>query len=72
MAKGMAGLLGIKLPENFRLPYRATSPVIFGADGTSHYRGGKTTCTFQWVETGVSVIQPRVRGAGLGRCHLAS
>ena len=29
MAKGMAGLLGIKLPENFRLPYRATSPGDF-------------------------------------------
>ena len=29
MAKGMAGLLGIQLPENFRLPYRSTSPSDF-------------------------------------------
>ena len=29
MAKGMAGLLGIALPENFRFPYRATSPSDF-------------------------------------------
>ena len=29
MAKGMAGLLGITLPENFRFPYRATSPSDF-------------------------------------------
>ncbi len=29
MAKGMAGLLGIHLPENFRFPYRATSPSEF-------------------------------------------
>lgn len=29
MAKGMAGLLGIDLPENFRFPYRATSPSDF-------------------------------------------
>lgn len=29
MAKGMAGLLGIALPENFRFPYRAASPSDF-------------------------------------------
>ena len=29
MAKGMAGLLGIALPDNFRFPYRATSPSDF-------------------------------------------
>lgn len=29
MAKGMAGLLGIELPKNFRFPYRATSPSDF-------------------------------------------
>ena len=29
MAKGMAGLLGIALPENFKRPYRATSPGDF-------------------------------------------
>lgn len=29
MAKGMAGLLGIALPENFNRPYRATSPGDF-------------------------------------------
>ena len=29
MAKGMSGLLGIHLPENFRLPYRASSPSDF-------------------------------------------
>ena len=29
MAKGMAGLLGIALPDNFKFPYRATSPSDF-------------------------------------------
>lgn len=29
MARGMAGLLGISLPVNFRSPYRATSPSSF-------------------------------------------
>lgn len=29
MAKGMAGLLGITLPDNFKFPYRATSPSDF-------------------------------------------
>ena len=29
MAKGMAGLLGIHLPENFRFPYKATTPADF-------------------------------------------
>ena len=29
MAKGMAGLLGISLPENFNRPYKATSPSDF-------------------------------------------
>ena len=29
MAKGMAGLMGIELPENFRFPYRASSPADF-------------------------------------------
>ena len=29
MAKGMAGLLGINLPENFQFPYRAHSPAEF-------------------------------------------
>ena len=70
MATGMAGLLGITLPENFRFPYRATSPSDFGGGGTSPCRtGGKTTSTSPWAETDASARCPC---SGWRRCCSAA
>ena len=43
MALGVSKIFGINLPQNFNMPYHATSITDFGVDGTSHYLIGLKT-----------------------------